>query len=64
MMEFCNKCLFYSKEYEDFRKMYDDTLIIDNSDYEKKFCTMFDDNIPNEICYGGQKCPHFFEKTH
>jgi hypothetical protein len=61
-MESCDKCLFYSKEYEDFRKMFDDTVILDDSDHEKKFCIMFDDNIPNEICYGGMKCPHFFEK--
>ena len=61
-MESCDNCLFYKKEYEDFRKMFDDTMIVGDSDDGRRFCNMFDDSIPTEICSDGMKCPYFIEK--
>lgn len=56
----CNKCLFYDKQYDNFRQEYDDIIVLGNNQPEAHYCPMYLDNIPNAIFYDGAKC-EFFE---
>lgn len=58
-MALCDTCMFYNKQYDEFRQQYDD--VIDGENREKHFCTMYDDNIPLDITYKNADCPHYLK---
>lgn len=61
-MALCDNCLYYQKEYADFRKLYEDVIQINGDKREKDFCIMYDDFIPLKITYDGADCPYFLPK--
>ena len=61
-MALCEKCLFYNKEYDDFNRDYDDTIIIGDS-YKPHFCTQYFDGIPRSIFEENADCEFHQPKT-
>ena len=50
----CEKCPFYNAEFEEIRKLTDDTII---EDEEHHFCIMHDDHIDDYFIHG-KKCEY------
>lgn len=60
-MALCDKCLFMTDSYDDFRQAYNDVEIIGDNTVEH-FCPMYDDHIPNNIYYEGGACERYVER--
>lgn len=58
-MALCEKCANYDSNYADFRKKYDDYVIIKENQKEKDFCVMYEDYIPIGITYNNENCPYY-----
>lgn len=59
-MALCNSCIFFSKDYDEQRKQYEDT-IKEYPHKERHFCQMFLNGIPKNVFYKNGYCP-FYEK--
>ena len=60
-MEYCKKCIFYDKEYDELRQNGDDTIIIGEEQEEKHYCRMYDSGIDEDIVKGKKKCDYYAE---
>ena len=60
-MALCNSCPFFKREYDDFRKEYDD-VIEEGKTKEKHYCPMYADHIPFDIFYKNADCD-FYERS-
>lgn len=52
-MENCNTCIFYDKNYDERKQMFDDTNLSDNVWHH---CSMYDDVIPGQIWANKTQC--------
>ena len=59
-MALCDSCIFFSKDYDEQRQQYDDT-IKEYTQKERHFCPMFLGGIPQNIFYKNGDCK-FYEK--
>lgn len=59
-MVLCDSCIFFSKDYDEQRQQYDDT-IKEYTQKERHFCPMFFGGIPQNIFYKNGDC-QFYEK--
>ena len=62
-MALCDTCRFYSKQHDEFRQKFDDVIIKGDKSYEKHFCPMYSDNIPNDIYYKNGDCIYYEKAT-
>ncbi len=60
-MEYCKKCIFYDKDYDELRQSGDDVIIIGEGQEEKHYCRMYDNNIDEDIVNGKKKCEYHTE---
>lgn len=58
-MALCDSCIYYKKEYDEFRQSYDDVVVIDSTTPKKHFCRMYNSNIPKGIWYDNKNCPYY-----
>lgn len=56
-MAFCDKCIFYSKSYDEQNIDFNDI-----GDTNSHFCPMYQDEIPDGVFNGGNDCEYFEEK--
>ena len=61
MMEQCQKCLFYSKEYNEARQSWNDIIFVGQEEKEEHYCGTFQP-IPREYVADETKCPAFVKK--
>lgn len=59
-MALCDSCIFFSKDYDEQRQQYDDT-IKECPQKEVHFCPMFLGGIPKNVFYKNGDC-QFYEK--
>ena len=60
------KCLFYDKEYDDLRQLFNDVLFVDEKGrHVRKFhvCDLYCEGIPKGVFNGPKKCPDFEDKA-
>ena len=60
-MEYCKKCIFYDKEYDEMRQSGDDVVIVGKDQKEKHYCRMYDTAIPEKIVDGKAECEYHAE---
>lgn len=61
-MALCDNCIFYNKDYDEFRQGYNDVIIIDEKPRLKHYCTMYNSNLPQGIWYNNADCPYYEKK--
>jgi len=61
-MALCDTCYFMTKEHDEFRQTYNDTIIENGDKREKHYCPMYSDNIPNRIFYENAMCDYYWRK--
>lgn len=58
-MALCDNCMFLTKNHDEFRQMFDDTIVIDGDERQKHYCPMYNDHIPFDIFYENADCPYY-----
>ena len=61
-MALCKTCENWNEDYNEFRQMYDDCIVVDDPEPEHQFCEMYNDHIPSEIYYGDADCEYYRQK--
>lgn len=59
-MAYCDICIFYDKQYDEFQQNYDD-VITEGENQVLHHCPMYIDHIPNRIFYHNAEC-EFYDK--
>ena len=60
-MEYCKRCIFYDKDYDEMLQSGDDVIIKGESEEEKHYCRMYESNIDDRIVKGKKKCQYHAE---
>lgn len=55
-MVYCNKCVIYSKEYDQLNQLSEDT-----GKTGCNYCRMFENGIPQDIVDDKEECPYHVE---
>ena len=61
-MALCDNCIFYRKEFDEFRQQYVDAVVVGSEEPEEHFCQMYTDHIPSGIFYNNEKCEFYLNK--
>ena len=60
-MEYCKKCIFYDKDYDELLQSGDDILLAGEEQKEKHYCRLYDKHIDDDIVSGKKECEYHAE---